>query len=72
MARDALLKVIEQELQGPAGGASDPDPVAIVEKWFLDSFPNTVVSRDVEIWAVVFHAAEDLKKRLRPPDLNLE
>ncbi len=61
---ERLIGLVEEKPQEDTGSAPEPDLVAIVDQWFAASFPNTVVSRDVHIWTVVFEAVQDLKKRL--------
>lgn len=39
-------------------------PVAIIERWFMDHFPGSVIARDVESWNKALAAKEDLKVRL--------
>ena len=37
---------------------------ALVEQWFQDHFPNSVVARATECWNLVSDAKDDLKRRL--------
>ena len=37
----------------------------MVDRWFADNFYGSVVARDVDTYNHVYHAVEELKKRLR-------
>lgn len=37
---------------------------ALIDRWFDDHFPGSVVARDVEAWNLVHRAKEELKARL--------
>jgi hypothetical protein len=53
-----------------AEAAVAPDPVeALVERWWADHFPGSVLGQHTEIWNYVFGAVGELKRRLkRQPD----
>jgi hypothetical protein len=38
---------------------------AVVDRWFGDHFPGSVVARDVDAYNYVHGAVEELKKRLK-------
>lgn len=43
---------------------------ALVERWFSDHFPNSVVARaGSEVWNLVLGAKDELKRRLAAPDV---
>ena len=52
---------------GNFAGLLQPDePLdAVVDRWFADNFYGSVVARDVDTYNHVYHAVEELKKRLR-------
>jgi hypothetical protein len=48
--------------------AAAPVPVAsdvLVDAWWADTFPGSVVGRSTDVWNFVFVAKEDLKRRLK-------
>ncbi len=53
----------------PLAGEGDPAPVhplaAIVERWWQDHFPGSVVAQVAPIWNHAFTAKEELKRRLK-------
>jgi hypothetical protein len=50
----------------PAAAAEAPHPLAeLVDRWWADHFPGSVVGRDTQIWNHAFRATQDLKRRLR-------
>lgn len=44
------------------------DTNELIERWWSDHFPGSVVARDTQAWNHAFAAKEDLKHRLAPPD----
>lgn len=48
--------------------ASEPEPQsavhALVEKWWNDMFPGSIIARDTLCWNHAMSAKEELKKRL--------
>lgn len=46
--------------------APAPKPAAVetIEKWFVEHFHGSIVSRDTEVYNHVHKAVEDLKRRL--------
>jgi hypothetical protein len=54
------------EPMAPPDGDALPHPFdAIVERWWQDHFPGSVVARVTETWNHAFAAKENLKRRLK-------
>lgn len=59
------------EITGGQDGTVKPDGTfvgetdAIVDRWFSDTFPGSVVARDTPTWNFVSAAKDDLKRRLQ-------
>ena len=50
----------------PPEGDAPPHPLdTIVERWWADHFPGSVVARVTETWNHAFAAKEELKRRLK-------
>lgn len=50
--------------------AETPEPTesrvnAIIDRWFLDHFPNSPVARDTDAWNHTVAAKDDLKRRIQ-------
>jgi hypothetical protein len=66
MSDDAHEQEHEAESEGTRRrrGRHDDDAGDIVERWFTDHFPGSVVAGNTEIYNHVYKATEELKRRL--------
>jgi hypothetical protein len=66
MSDDAHEQEHEAEGEGTRRrrGRHEDDAGDIVDRWFADHIPGSVVARDTEIYNHVHHAKEELKRRL--------
>lgn len=61
----------ETNQQTQAISAQPSNVENLVETWFNDHFPGSIVARSAEVWNHVQQAKENLKARLRALDANL-
>lgn len=49
----------------PNPSAAADDMGSVIDRWFNDKFPGSLVARDTDTWNFVRQAVEELKERLK-------